>query len=106
MQQLSVCAEFVAITMGHRHLLNNPHLRVKGIELFYIFVPPKQTHRRKDHNLSGIFSQSQNVQDFLIEGLIKVFVDAERTGSHNQFYEKFKFRYIFCELINYLLENH
>jgi len=41
----------------------------------------------------------------LIEGLIKVFVDAEKTGSHNQFYEKFRFRFFFCKIFNHLYEN-
>ena len=55
--------------------------------------------------MSEIFRSSEIVKNYLIEGLIKVFVDAERTGGGNQFYDKFKFRYIFCLLINYLLKN-
>lgn len=41
------------------------------------------------------------VQKHLIFSIIKVFVDAERLGTSNQFYEKFSIRY----KILYLIEN-
>ena len=39
-----------------------------------------------------------------MESLLRVFIDAEKTGTSHQFYDKFNLRYYFCQLFGYLIE--
>ncbi|CAD8112797.1 unnamed protein product [Paramecium sonneborni] len=106
-QELEKCCEFAIFAMDTRNI-TNPHLRIKGIELFHIFDQSKMNKRGilQPQSYDFIFRNNQVIKKHMIGGILKVFIDCERTGEGNQFYEKFNFRYQFCKLIRFLLEKH
>lgn len=69
--------------MNNRNLLANPHLRVKGIELFHLFDSPNYDRRRRSFSNSPIFRNNEIIKKHLMAGLIKVFIDSEKTGAGN-----------------------
>ncbi|CAD8174467.1 unnamed protein product [Paramecium pentaurelia] len=105
--QLVGCCEFAIFAMNSRYMAN-PHLRIKGIELFHIFDQGRMNRRGivQPQSCDFIFRNNEKIEKHMIGGLLKVFIDCERTGEGNQFYEKFNFRYQFCKLIRFLLEKH
>ncbi|CAD8115932.1 unnamed protein product [Paramecium sonneborni] len=101
------CCEFAIFAMDTRNI-TNPHLRIKGIEVFHIIDQGKMNKRGivQTQSFDFIFRNNEIIEKHMISGLLKVFIDCERTGEGNQFYEKFNFRYRFCKLIRFLLEKH
>jgi len=67
-------------------------------------LPPKERHPNyKDESFRFLFKENPYYENHLIEGLVVMFVDVEKTGTHAQFYEKFSHRLNCCMIINYLL---
>jgi len=76
--------------MGNSGWCMNPHTRVELITLFSILS--ESDEGKKD--VFGFLFKSNIISDkYLMNSLINIFIDAEKTGSSHQFYEKFNLRY-------------
>eukprot|EP00744_Colponema_vietnamica_P008212 GILI01011738.1.p1 GENE.GILI01011738.1~~GILI01011738.1.p1 ORF type:complete len:723 (-),score=177.10 GILI01011738.1:197-2203(-) len=89
--------------------VQSPHLRAKFAEVLSSFLSELdpmtlQKVRSGPVALTGLFNRHEVAQKYLGEGLIVLFCDVERTGSHNQFYEKFNIRYHITKLLSQLWE--
>lgn len=82
-------------------LIRNPHLRSEILDiLIYTFVIHPFEKNMKITSISKLLTE-EFVKNSLIFSLMRVFIDAERLGTSNQFYEKFSVRH----KILYLIEN-
>jgi len=97
-----ILADFVLSVIYNSQWIVNPHLKAKYVQFLSSLVPSKEI-RAKDENFSFLFKQNPFYEKNLIEGLVGIWVEVEKTGSSNQFYEKFSYRYGCCTIINYLL---
>ena len=71
--------------------VRNPHLRMKFVAVITLLLPPKAPKRGSDEELpdfSDIFNHNVISKRYLPQSLIRLYVDIENTGSHNQFHEK------------------
>jgi hypothetical protein len=92
---------FSLIFSSHVDLIKNPHLRADILDiLIYIFVVYQS---EKNSKISSIFKliNEHYIKNSLLFSLMRVFIDAERLGTSNQFYEKFSVRH----KILYMIEN-
>ncbi|EAR89515.2 ubiquitin elongating factor core protein (macronuclear) [Tetrahymena thermophila SB210] len=97
------------IMMGNKQWCNNPHFRQKIIEIFSMIIGFDRNNALKESSPSFLLNQGQVCQEYMIPGLLKVFIEIEKStdGHHHQHQlnEKFIFRYHFCKIFTYLLEN-
>ena len=73
--------------------VRNPHLRMKFVAVITLLIPPKAPRRTRGSDeerpdFSAIFNTNAISKRFLPPALIRLYVDIENTGSHNQFHEK------------------
>lgn len=104
-EHVETILEYLILSMSNKELIKNPHLRVRGIELFSILVP-RVGNQSKHVKLAKVFDGNQIVQRYLMKGLLNVFIDSERTGSSTQFNDRFKYRFMFCSIFNHLLRKY
>ena len=81
---------FSLIFSCQENLIRNPHFRM---EIFDIMIFIFSNYQRQD-NTKKLFSLLNEgfIKKSLMVSILKVFVDAERLGTSNQFYEKFVVR--------------
>lgn len=92
---------FSLIFSCHDNLIQNPHFRMEIFDIMvHLFVIFNYEQKMK---ISQIFSllREKFIKDSLMVSIMRVFVDAERLGTSNQFYEKFSVR----DKILLLIEN-
>jgi len=96
---------YLIVAMSFPHWCHNPHARSKICYLLQQLVPRDVPYRRgeKHVNFSHLFAGNPIFEVFLVNSLVVVFVDAEKTGAANQFYEKFSIRYAICSVLTYIL---
>jgi len=95
----------VLTLIGLKEWMPNPHVRAKYLQFFGSLLPPKNSEKSpQDENFGYIFKDNVFLDEFLVKYLVRMFIDVEKTGSHNQFYEKFSYRFAFCNIINYLFK--
>lgn len=79
--------------------VRNPYLRCKFVRVVYICLQPSdedQEQRRQQgqdpapDQLFAMLHRNPVVRKLLIPALLRLYVDLENTGSHNQFHEKFE----------------
>eukprot|EP00742_Colponemidia_sp_Colp-10_P004728 GILJ01005043.1.p1 GENE.GILJ01005043.1~~GILJ01005043.1.p1 ORF type:complete len:1070 (+),score=161.11 GILJ01005043.1:3-3212(+) len=80
--------------------VKNPHLRAKMAETLFHMLPDKRGGRGP--SLGLVIESHALAGKHLGESLIRLYVDVEKTGSHNQFYEKFSIRYYVTATLQYL----
>ena len=101
---------FALIYSCNPNIIKNPHLRseIFDILLNILIVYSEEKNRSKIFKFLNNFILVGNltkllidefVQKHLIHSIIKVFIDAERLGTSNQFYEKFSIRHKILYLI-------
>ncbi len=82
--------------------VRNPHLRMKFVAVIALLIPPKAPKRASEEDrpdFSHIFNVNVISKRYLAPSLIRLYVDIENTGSHNQFHEKVGPRYnVYCIL--------
>lgn len=82
--------------------VRNPHLRMKFVAVIALLIPPKAPKRGSEEerpDFSQIFNVNVIAKRYLAPSLIRLYVDIENTGSHNQFHEKVQPRYnVYCIL--------
>ena len=91
------------LVMSSKNLLLNPHVRAKFVSFISILVPEKDRNDAAFSQFKSILTDRSVYQELLIEGLVEVFIDVEKTGSNNQFYEKFSYRHAVCRIFSYIL---
>ena len=96
-----IIINFMLTIIGNKYWMSNPHVRAKYLQFLGNLLPPKHTERNpRDEDFSYIFRENQYVNENLVKNLVTMFIDAEITGSHDQFFEKFSYRFVFCNIIN------
>ena len=81
--------------------IKNPYLKSKLVQfLFYLTLPLYRTQNgdpmgRLEHHLLT----NPNARKLLIPTIIRFYVDAESTGVHTQFYDKFNIRYNISQIL-------
>ena len=84
---LQICVNFMSIIAGFKNLMTNPHLKAK----FFIFISTLLPEE-KSSSFSSIFTNNAILEDYLVLFIINVFCEVEKTGSSEQFFEKFNYR--------------
>lgn len=81
---------WLLVTACSSHLIKNPYLVAKIIEVIFIINPMVQN--RTEH-LYGRFMNHPVSHRVLPSSLMKFYTDVETTGSSSEFYDKFTIRY-------------
>jgi ubiquitin conjugation factor E4 B len=82
-------------------LIKNPHLRAELFDiLLYLFVLSPDEKKQKFSAILRL-SNEDYVRENIIYSIMRVFIDAERLGTSNQFFEKFSIRH----KVLYVIEN-
>ncbi|KAN0064334.1 Ubiquitin conjugation factor E4 [Thecaphora frezii] len=83
--------------------IKNPFLRAKLAEILFYNVIPFGHHR------NGIMGDHVNVHELalrhLVPALMSFWIEAESTGSHTQFYDKFNIRYHLSQIFKAIWSN-
>lgn len=85
---------FSLIYSSKTKIIKNPYLRADCLDIVeYFFInQPDNSGKIQSNPLIKLFNDSLIKENFLYS-LIRVFIDSERLGGSNQFYEKFGVRY-------------
>jgi hypothetical protein len=98
---------FAIIYSSQVDLIQNPHLRSEIFDiLLYFFVNNPQERNAKQCAILSKLLSDTFVSNNLIFSLMRVFIDAERLGTSNQFYEKFAIRNKILVLIENIMKTH
>ncbi|WOL01706.1 putative ubiquitin conjugation factor E4 [Canna indica] len=89
---------FIIMFMASPSYIKNPHLRAKMVEVLNCWIP----QRSGLSSTAALFEGHQLSLDYLVRNLFKLYVDIEFTGSHTQFFDKFRIRHNIAELLEYL----
>lgn len=89
---------FIIMFMASPHLIRNPYLRAKMVEVLNCWMPRGSGSTAA----ATLFEGHQLSLEYLVRNLLKLYVDIEFTGSHTQFYDKFNIRHNIAELLEYL----
>jgi hypothetical protein len=109
------------ITMLHSNSISNPHIKSQLIKFLSAVAPlPRPdskipTFSKDERNrfivlvslfnyYLGVFEGLLHIdfaKDYILESMIKGYVECEKTGTHNQFYEKFSYRQEILNLLQY-----
>ncbi|KAL3525886.1 hypothetical protein ACH5RR_014258 [Cinchona calisaya] len=89
---------FIIMFMASPEFIRNPYLRAKMVEVLNCWMP----RGSGSSATATLFEGHQLSLEYLVRNLLKLYVDIEFTGSHNQFYEKFNIRHNIAELLEYL----
>jgi hypothetical protein len=95
----------VSVILNKR--IKNPHTRVEMIKFIAYLVPQSFMNKRRQSNkhqdredqlYKDVFFQNTTMKHYLIEALVNVYIDAERTG----YYEKASFRFYASIIMEYV----
>lgn len=90
--------------------IKNPHTRVEMIKFLTYLVPQSfmnknrksNKHQDREDNLyRDVFFQNITLKNYLIEAIVNVYIDAERTG----YYEKSSFRFYASIIMEYVWQD-
>ncbi|KAK4776219.1 hypothetical protein SAY87_024180 [Trapa incisa] len=88
----------IIMFMASPEYIKNPFLRAKMVEVLNCWIP-----RRSGFSVTASLFEGHRLSlEYLVRNLLKLYVDIEFTGSHNQFYDKFNIRHNIAELLEYL----
>ena len=84
---------FSLIFSCQNNLIRNPHFRMEIFDIMVFFFVSKDA-KDKTKRINQIFKllNEKFIKQSLMVSILRVFVDAERLGTSNQFYEKFSVR--------------
>eukprot|EP00741_Cyanophora_paradoxa_P002479 tig00000076_g2403.t1 len=77
----------------------NPYLRSKLAELLSAFMTHKVSKNSDPILLVDHLEKIPAARDYLVTGMMRLYVDIEHTGSHTQFYDKFNVRHHISQVI-------
>jgi ubiquitin conjugation factor E4 B len=88
-------------------LITNPHVRSKIFDIMiYFFIVNQQERDYKKNSTIQCYLDDDFIKSNLIISVMRVFIDAERLGTSNQFYEKFSIRNKIFYLIENIMKSH
>ena len=84
---------FSLIFSCQNNLIKNPHFRMEIFDIMIFFFVSKDA-KDKTKRINSIYKllKERFIKQSLMVSILRVFVDAERLGTSNQFYEKFSVR--------------
>lgn len=84
---------FSLIFSCQTNLIKNPHFRMEIFDIMIFFFTTSNA-KDKTKRINNIFKllNEKFIKESLMVSILRVFVDAERLGTSNQFYEKFSVR--------------
>ena len=83
------------------NLIQNPHFRMEIFDIMiYFFLIHSNEKRNKINQIFKLLNEKY-IKESLMVSILRVFIDAERLGTSNQFYEKFTVR----QKILFLIDN-
>ena len=84
---------FSLIFSCQNNLIRNPHFRMEIFDIMIFFFVTKDA-KDKTKRINNIYKllNERFIKQSLMVSILRVFVDAERLGTSNQFYEKFNVR--------------
>ena len=84
---------FSLIFSCQTNLIRNPHFRMEIFDIMIFFFVSNNT-KDKTKRINNIYKllNEKFIKEKLMISILRVFVDAERLGTSNQFYEKFNVR--------------
>ena len=84
---------FSLIFSCQANLIRNPHFRMEIFDIMiFFFVSSDAKNKTKKINKIFRLLNEKFIKQSLMVSILRVFVDAERLGTSNQFYEKFSVR--------------
>ncbi len=94
---------FSLIFSCQNNLIKNPHFRMEIFDIMIFFFVNKDI-KDKTKRISKIYKllNEKFIKKTLMVSILKVFIDAERLGTSNQFYEKFSVRAKILLLIEHI----
>eukprot|EP01017_Pseudomicrothorax_dubius_P031121 TRINITY_DN3944_c0_g1_i1.p1 TRINITY_DN3944_c0_g1~~TRINITY_DN3944_c0_g1_i1.p1 ORF type:complete len:776 (-),score=180.37 TRINITY_DN3944_c0_g1_i1:183-2510(-) len=102
---LGVIISLSLLWIRERKLLPNYHARKEHVFLIYSFVPDERRSARSgDEDLTFLLKEFPLLKEYLLPSLMLFSIDVEKTGTNNQFYEKFGYRQIAYSIVIYLTE--
>lgn len=91
MESTKLLVYFSLIYSSRPNLISNPYIRTECFEIIeYLFINNEGS--KEKNQLLGIFKDNL-VREIFIYSIIRVFIDSERLGGNNQFFEKFNVRH-------------
>ena len=92
---------FSLIFSCHTNLIQNPHFRMEIFDIMiYFFLSSSKEKKAKINQIFKLLNE-KFIKESLMVSILRVFIDAERLGTSNQFYEKFTVR----QKILFLIDN-
>ena len=83
--------------------IKNPYLKSGLVTIMYHGIWP--VYNRSKGILGDLLNSSPFAVEHLLHALMKFYIEAENTGSHNAFYEKFNIRYEIFQIIKCIWSN-
>jgi ubiquitin conjugation factor E4 B len=96
---LTMCITFLRSS----EYIKNPGLKSGLVQILYYGVLPFS--RKPKGILGDILNSSKFALQNLFHALMKFYIEAESTGTHNQFYDKFNIRYEIFQVIRCIWTN-
>ncbi|MDC0510891.1 hypothetical protein OAN61_00635, partial [bacterium] len=102
----------IVVLLGSPGYVRNPYLCQKFADVIYALVPDELKPR--DHqsfasddapDFSMLLATNVLARRYLAAGLLRVYTDAENTGGHNQFHEKFPARAKIHVVLSFLCDD-
>jgi ubiquitin conjugation factor E4 B len=101
------CEELVSVCVTF--LRSTEYVKNPGIKSGFVTILFYGTWQHDRNRPKGILGDLLNNMDFchqnLLQGLMQFYIEAESTGTHNQFYDKFNIRYEIFQIMKAVWEN-
>ena len=101
-------ANFGLIYSSHINLIHNQHLRSQIFDILLYSFHLEEKEKNDNHLLMvhQKLLKDEFIRENLIVSIMRVFIDAERLGTSNQFYERFNVRNKVLQLVNEVFKKH
>ena len=97
---------FSLIFSCQNNLIKNPHFRMEIFDIMiHFFVNNLKDKTKRINNIYKLLNE-KFIKKTLMVSILRVFIDAERLGTSNQFYEKFSVRAKILILIDHINKNY
>lgn len=97
--QVSTCTSMI---LNER--IKNPHTRIDFVNFIMYLVPQKKVGKGHEHQnqlYKDIFFRNETMKEYLMEALINVYIDSEKTD----YYGKFTYRYASAHIMEYIWQD-
>ncbi|KAG8164062.1 hypothetical protein KVR01_005980 [Diaporthe batatas] len=98
-EMIALCVAFLESS----EYVRNPYLKSTLVTLLYSGTWPM--YHSKKGVLGDTLTNSKFANNFLLHAVMKFYIEAESTGAHTQFYDKFNIRYEIFQIIKCIWTN-